>query len=239
MTFSPYEKLPGKFSTNDGTIDFYLRVRTYLDKKKVVLDLGAGSGEWFKNKNIEVRKEVQFIKKKVKKLYGADIDRNVFKNKSTHKNFLIKNNKIPLKKNSIDIIVSDWTFEHIQYPKVFYFEINRVLKKNGIICFRTPHKFNYFALINLLIEGTILKNILLNKSQPDRGKYFKSFYKLNTITTIKKVFKNYDLEYLLFKPDPAYFFGSKVVFYFFLFLHKILPNFFSGAIFGFLKKNKN
>ena len=51
MTFSPYEKLPGKFSTNDGTIDFYLRVRTYLDKKKVVLDLGAGSGEWFKNKS--------------------------------------------------------------------------------------------------------------------------------------------------------------------------------------------
>ena len=35
------EKLPGKFSPNDGTIDFYLRIRTLINKNKVVLDLGG------------------------------------------------------------------------------------------------------------------------------------------------------------------------------------------------------
>ena len=49
--FKPNEKLPGKFSINDGTLDFYLRVRTIINKKKIVLDLGAGKGVWFQNKN--------------------------------------------------------------------------------------------------------------------------------------------------------------------------------------------
>ena len=39
--FKPNEKLPGKFSINDGTLDFYLRVRTIINKKKIVLDLGV------------------------------------------------------------------------------------------------------------------------------------------------------------------------------------------------------
>ena len=34
MAYNPFNNLPGKFSTNDGTIDFYLRVRTFLNKKK-------------------------------------------------------------------------------------------------------------------------------------------------------------------------------------------------------------
>ena len=29
-----HNKLPGKFSTNDGSIDFYLRIRNLIDKKK-------------------------------------------------------------------------------------------------------------------------------------------------------------------------------------------------------------
>ena len=35
MTFNPFETLPGKFSTNDGTIDFYLRVRTFIKKNSI------------------------------------------------------------------------------------------------------------------------------------------------------------------------------------------------------------
>ena len=58
--FKPNEKLPGKFSINDGTLDFYLRVRTIINKKKIVLDLGAGKGVWFQNKNnIELIQSIQ------------------------------------------------------------------------------------------------------------------------------------------------------------------------------------
>ena len=56
-------KLPGKLIVNDGTIDFYLRVRTVIDKSKIVLDLGAGSGNWFNDKQAKVMtKTIQFLK---------------------------------------------------------------------------------------------------------------------------------------------------------------------------------
>ncbi|MBD1133814.1 methyltransferase domain-containing protein [Pelagibacterales bacterium SAG-MED48] len=237
MSFKPFINLPGKFSSNDGTIDFYLRVRSFLDKNKIVLDLGAGSGNWYNNtKDSKILKDIQYIKKDVKKFYAADIDKAVLKNKSSHKNIIIKNNKIPIKSKSIDIIISDWTFEHIEKTNLFYNEIDRVLKKNGILCFRTPHKYNYFSIINLLIEGTKFKDILLKTSQPGRKEYFKSFYRLNTKNKIKKIFKNYEINYFLFKPDPAYFFGSKIIYKFLCFIHLIMPKFLVGIIFCFMKK---
>ena len=190
--FEPFKNLPGKFSTNDGTIDFYLRVRTLINKKKIVLDLGAGEGIWFNDKsNIKIRKSIQYLKKDVKKLYTADIDKSVLKNESSHKNLLIKKNLIPLKKNSIDIIICDWVFEHIENPITFYTEINRVLKKGGVLCARTPHKFNYFSIASYILEGSNLKDLLLKKIQPGRKEYFKSFYRLNTRNRINKIFKYY------------------------------------------------
>ena len=54
-------------------------------------------------------------------------------------------------------------------------EINRVLKRNGTLCLRTPHKFSYMSLISNLLEGSIIKDWLLKKTQPGRKKYFRSF----------------------------------------------------------------
>ena len=42
--FEPYKNLPGKFSPNDGTIDFYLRIRSLINKKKIVFS-GVGKTE--------------------------------------------------------------------------------------------------------------------------------------------------------------------------------------------------
>ena len=227
--FKPNEKLPGKFSINDGTLDFYLRVRTIINKKKIVLDLGAGKGVWFQNKNnIELIQSIQYLKPHVKKLYGADMDPIILRNKSTDENLLIKNNIIPLKNSSIDIIICDWVFEHIQYPKIFYKEINRVLKRNGTLCLRTPHKFSYMSLISNLLEGSIIKDWLLKKTQPGRKKYFRSFYKINTQHKINKVFKNYSNNTFIIKPDPGYYFNSKIVYILLQIVHNITPKFFSA-----------
>ena len=235
--FDPFKKLPGKFSTNDGTIDFYLRVRDVINKKKIVLDLGAGEGSWYNDKkNNKIKKSIQFLKNDVKKFYAADIDMAVLKNKSSHKNFLIKNNIIPLKNNSIDVIICDWVFEHIEKPYIFFKEINRVLKKGGTICSRTPHKYNYFSIVSNILEGTSFKDFLLKKIQPGRKEYFKSYYKLNTKKEINDYFKNYSSKIFIFKPDPAYYFNLKIFYLFFKFIHLIFPNFFSGILICFLKK---
>ena len=237
--YNYFNRLPGQFSTNDGTIDFYLRIRTLIDKKTVALDLGGGRGDWYNSKtNIKLRKSIQFLKKDVKQLIVVDVDPAVLKNKTSHKNLLIKNGIIPLKDNSIDLIICDWVFEHIENTQKFYLEINRVLKKNGSICSRTPHKYNYFSIISNLLEGSSLKGWILKKSQPGRKKYFKSFYNLNTKNKIKRTFFNYSNNMFIFIPDPAYYFNSKLIFLFFRFVHIILPSFFSGILISFSKKIK-
>ena len=237
--YLPFKNLPGSFSTNDGTIDFYLRVRTLINKKKIVLDLGASDAGWFNSKkNIRIRKKTQYLKNDVKFFYSADIESSVLKNKTSHKNLIIINNKIPLKKNSVDIIISDWTFEHVENVKVFYKEINRVLKKGGTLCARTPHKYNYFAILNSFLEGRPSKEKLLLKSQPRRKSddYWKSFYRLNTLYKIKKIFNNFKSNSFIFVPDPSYYFGSKYLFYIFKLIHLIAPKFFSGILILFLQK---
>ena len=233
---SIYKNIPGGFSPNDGTIDFYLRVRAYTNKNTTVLDLGAGIGDWFLDKKRnKTTRSIQYLKHDVKKIIGADVDKIVVKNKSTHKNVIIKKN-IPYKKNSFDLIICDWVFEHIEYPKTFYNEINRVLKKGGILCARTPHKFCYLAIISNLLEGSKVKDFILKKAQPGRGRYFKSFYRLNTRNKINKIFLNYTNNSFIYTPDPSYFFNSKILFYLMNKIHFLLPKFFSGVLYSFLKK---
>ena len=236
--FKPFIDLPGSFSTNDGTIDFYLRIRTLVNKNKKVVDLGAGKGLWFNDKkNIKIRKSIQHLKKDAKYLYAIDIDQAVLKNKSSHKNLLMKQGIIPLKTHSIDIIICDWVFEHIENPSPFFKEVDRILKKGGTLCARTPHKFNFASIASQITEGSPLKEWLLNKAQPKRSKYFKSFYRLNTKKKIKKIFKNYKNNIFISIPDPAYYFGSRLIFNFFKIINFIFPRFFSGIVICFLKKN--
>ena len=47
MLFDPYKNMVGGFSPNDGTIGFYLRVNSIVERDSVVLDLGAGRAAWF------------------------------------------------------------------------------------------------------------------------------------------------------------------------------------------------
>jgi hypothetical protein len=46
MKYNPNSKFVGGFTNNDGTIDFYLRVKALANENSVVLDLGAGRAAW-------------------------------------------------------------------------------------------------------------------------------------------------------------------------------------------------
>ena len=45
-----------------------------------------------------------------------------------------------LQDESFDVIISGQTFEHIEYPWLIIEEMNRVLKKNGLICIVAPSR---------------------------------------------------------------------------------------------------
>ena len=81
--FNPNEKLVGEFSSNDGTIEFYLRVKSLINKESTVLDLGAGRAAWFEDDECPTRKDIRLIKGMARKVIAADIDDAVMSNRAS------------------------------------------------------------------------------------------------------------------------------------------------------------
>lgn len=232
------EKEVFSYHKYDGSIEFFFRLSCFIDRNHKVLDLGAGRGSWFYDDPSYIRKSLRDIKNKCKEYIGLDIDESVLENQTTHKNFIMKeNNPFPFKDKTFDVIICDYVFEHINNPGYFTNEINRVLKVGGLVCGRTPHNLNYIVMISKILPRFI-HNFIIQKSQPNRKQedIFKSYYKLNTKSMIKKYFKTYYDHSYIYVSEPTYYFSNKYFFRIFSYFHKILPEIIVGNIFFFLIK---
>lgn len=106
-------------------------------KNKKVLDIGCGFG-WL---------EYQ-LQNSVLKITGIDSDQMIIKNnqKLRHSNRVIFKKasalKMPFEDNSFEVVISSEVIEHL--PKgsenIFFKEIYRVLKNNGVCFISTPNK---------------------------------------------------------------------------------------------------
>ena len=76
--FYPESKFGG-FTDIDGTIVFYQRVNSLLEKHFVLLDVGCGRGAYGED-TILIKKNLRIFKTKVKKVIGIDIDKAAEKN---------------------------------------------------------------------------------------------------------------------------------------------------------------
>ena len=235
--YKPYDELPGKFSQNDGTLDFYCKVGSLISPEMTVLDLGAGRGAWFEDGDINVIRNMRLLKGKVKEVIACDVDKIVLENKSADTCLIMVDNKIPCKDNSIDLIISDFVIEHIEDTKGYFYEIDRVLKTNGYFCARTPHKFHYVSCAARIVRNS-QHSRFLHWVQPGRKEedIFPTAYKMNTLKDISEIFSKYHNNTFIYKSDPAYFFGNRIIFILFNFLHAISPSFFYGSLFVFLRK---
>ena len=125
----------------------YLAVIEFLKKNsdKVVLDAASGSGYG-----------TNLMSKFSKKVYGIDISIEAVeyaKNNFSRDNIEFLNSSIeslPFEDNTIDVIVSFETIEHVDLTaqNKFLNEINRVLKKDGVLIISTPNKEVYSDMVN-------------------------------------------------------------------------------------------
>ncbi len=115
----------------------YAIVTNYI-KDKIVLDIASGEGY---GSNI--------MSKKASFVYGVDIDNTAVQGAKLK---YINNNleyltgstsDIPLKDNSVDVVVSFETIEHHGKHDEMMAEVKRVLRPNGILIISTPDKLYY------------------------------------------------------------------------------------------------
>ena len=228
----------GDFTHNDGTIDFYLRLRSLLLPVHRVLDLGAGRAAWYTTDQCETRRRIRNFRGEVDQYVAADVDEIVLENPVSDKQVVLEGTLDDyFDDESFDIIFCDYVLEHVEDPYEFKNFINRVLKPGGWFIARTPHKYNYVAIGSKFL--TLKENFsALKYLQPQRksGDIFVAYYRLNTLTKLSLLFNNYSDHSLTYRTEPSYFFGSKAIYNIQRMMHHILPSAFVGNIFVFKQK---
>ena len=237
--FNPAEGYLGGYHPRDGTVEFFGRIRGILEPSFTVLDLGAGRGSWYFEDQCELRRKVREMKGKVKRVIGLDVDSVVMDNPTTDENGLIENGVLPLKNDSVDVIISDYVLEHIENVEDFFSEVDRVLKPGGYFFARTPHSWNYVSLMARLIRNDDHAEFL-KTAQPNRKPedVFPTYYRLNTRRQISRVFKGYENYSYLYRTEPAYYFGSKTIYKIAAFGHMTLPSVLVANLFVMLRKRE-
>lgn len=155
-----------------------------IGKGKVVLDIASGSGYGTK-----------MLAEAAKFVYGVDVNEvaiNYSKKNYGGKNIEYRvgdGEAIPLEDNSVDVVVTFETIEHIQDYKKFLIEVDRVLKPDGLVLVSTPNDLefaegNHFHLHEFKYDELVR---LLKKHFDNIDSYFQSTWKYVAIGTEKEL----------------------------------------------------
>jgi SAM-dependent methyltransferase len=244
MTSAQYyfypETAAGGFSRVDGTVEFYGRINALLTDDMTVLDFGAGRGRAYLDDAVPYRRNLRILKGKCRRVIGIDIDDAIRSNPGLDEALVLEPGaKLPLPPESVDLVVSDATFEHITDPELYMPELDRVLKPGGWICARTPGRWGYIGLGATMVPNRWHVR-LLRYLQPHRKEIdvFPTAYKLNTRRALKRYFPLERYEHYTYGhfSEPAYFGNSKVAWRLALTVFRLLPGAFSPIWMIFLRK---
>jgi SAM-dependent methyltransferase len=235
------EKNIDHFTACDGTLKFFGFVKAIMLKIKAphVLDFGAGRGAWWHDDPSTYRKHMCNLRMGGNAFVTAcDIDATVLTHPCSDKQIVIEpNERLPFADGTFDAIVSDMTFEHIENPELVCRELIRILKPGGYICARTPHRWGYVRLMSRLNPDR-MHVFLLRHIQPYRSSedIFRTRYQLNSPAQIRRRFPGCTLYYYYDNAEPAYYFGSEVLYRAFALLHRLTPGFLATSLCVFIGK---
>jgi SAM-dependent methyltransferase len=230
----------GGFTRVDGTIEFYTRVNAILEPGMTVVDFGAGRGEAELHDPVEYRRALRNLKGKVRRIIGVDVDPIVESNPTIDEARVISDNgRLPLQDASVDLILSDATFEHLTNPGAVVTEFARVLKSGGWLCARTPNRWGYIAIGAKLVPES-LHHRVLKMVQPARQSedIFPTHYRLNDLRSLKRYFDSFTWIHHVYPytSEPTYAAESVLLWRLMIFLSKVTPEYFGSHLMIFLRK---
>ena len=229
----------GGFSHRDCTVEFFTRIRALLRPADRVLDFGAGRGGGIADDPCAFRRELQALKGRCAELVGCDVDPAVLENRFVDRAVLVEPGEaLPFEDASFDLIYCSYVFEHIAEPERVARELIRVLKPGGVLCALTPNRWGYVALAAAGVANRWHRN-LLRSVQPTRAAIdvFPTVYALNTPGAIRRHFAGArEIAVYFYTPEPAYHFGSALLYGVLKWVHKHLPDRLATNLFAFVRK---
>jgi ubiquinone/menaquinone biosynthesis C-methylase UbiE len=178
-----------------GTVKFYRLVCEQIAENALVLDVGAGPGNWTWE---EYLRAPSFIK------IGIDIDPRVRENTSLDFRVLGAAEQMPFSESSFNLVLADYVMEHLSDPAMACREIHRILKPGGFFFFRTNNLLHYTGVPSLVASDAVRKMVSTKIGIPDP---YKAYYRFNTTRSIRRAleqagFQRQDLT--LDEEEPSY-----------------------------------
>lgn len=225
------------FTKLDGTIRFFAFVRSLCRPDMRVLDFGAGRGAWFHEDHSAYRRRVRDLRTLGVRVVAADVDDVVRENVPSDEQVVLENGApLPFGDGEFDLVVSDFVFEHLVEPKRTASELLRVTRSGGWICARTANRYGYVTWFSRLVPNRRHRKAL-RKIQPARKEVdvFPVAYRLNSVAQVRGCFPGCEVHYYRDSGEPAYYFGSAMLYRAFLILHKLLPDILQTGIVFFIR----
>lgn len=220
------ELAAGGYSRLDGTVEFHQRVNALIGPEDVVVDFGAGRGRFLEDE-VAFRRSLQRRQGRVGRLVGLDVDEVVHEHPALDDAQVITvGERLPLGDESVDVVVSDFVFEHLDDPAWAAAELGRILRPGGWICARTPNRWGLIALPARLVPNR-LHDAVLARVQPGKQARdtFPTRYRLNTTVALRRHFPPDRFEHHGYTHDsePAYVAGSAAMWSLFRGLAGVTP----------------
>ena len=214
------------FAHIDQEVAFFTQVAALLRPDDVVLDFGAGRGEFMENDPSLYRRWLQNFRGRCAHVDGCDPDPVVLGNATLDSaRVLVPGQPLPYADQRFDLIVSRYVFEHLDDPRWASRELLRVLKPGGWICVMTPNKWGYVALASRLTPNRLHARTL-RRVQPGRQDkdVFPTVYKLNRPSAVRRWFgDSADVYHYSTSAVPSYHFGSALMFRLLRLVHRLTP----------------
>lgn len=232
----------GGFSRVDGTVEFYTRINALLAEigpDATVMDYGAGRGAFLEDP-VPFRRELHRLQGKAARVIGVDVDDAVLHNPSLDDAHVVElGQRLPLDDRSVDLVISDSTFEHVRDPGSVASELDRILRPNGWLCARTPNRWGYIGFGARIVPNR-LHSKLLSHLQPSKRPEdtFPTVYRLNTPKALKRWFPPERYHHIVYAADsePAYAGRSMTVARLSRVAFALTPPLFRSVLFVFLEK---
>lgn len=236
----PAEAAAGGFTRNDGSVAFYSRVQALLPSSGTVLDFGAGRGAAVETAG-PYRTRLRDLRASTRRVIGVDVDPIVTENPTLDSAIVFDGQALPLPDDSVDVIVADMVFEHIEDPDAVAKEMDRVVRAGGWICARTPNRRGYVARAAQLVPNAHHVRVL-RRLQPDRKAMdvFPTQYRMNTQQALRSLFPEPSFLHCSYGhfSDPAYFGGLGPVAKMVRFANRVTPERYAAMLMVFIQKRR-
>lgn len=227
------------FPHKDQEVAFFTQVAALLRPGHVILDFGAGRGEFVHNDPSSYRVWLQNFRGRCVHVDGCDPDPIVADNPTLDAAKVIKSgDPLPYEDDRFDLIVSRYVFEHIEDPRWMAKELLRVLKPGGWICAMTPNKWGYVALASQILPNRFHARAL-SRVQPGRRAMdvFPTVYRLNRPSAVRRAFgAGVDIFHYSTSAVPSYNFDSVLLMRLLQLLHRLTPPMFDVGLRFFIRK---